>query len=606
MAIVVESLGDEKPNGGIVVESIPGQEPPRTTGESLGRGVGLGARATIKGVLGLPMFALDSGVALGNLINRGTNAVGLTNAGQMPSASELNDRLLTKIGFPEPESAGERIASDVQAAATGGGTLAKVADKLKGFGPEIQRRVLEILAKEPAMQVAAGATAGGAAGATRELGGGPIAQTAAGFAGGLAAPGAAAVAGQVARSGAGAVTQLHKPFTQAGREAVVGATLRRLANDPDAAAAAMVGGADELVPGSAPTTAQSSRDLGLLQAERALASVDPKFAARRSSNNAARNRALDDVAGSEADLTKARGDRETQGKQLYNEAFGQPLRPDAPLDPLLSLTKRPAFQDAIKRAQRLAQEAGEDKLDIMLDPKGLHYIKMALDDKIGTAAQQGIGAAERRAIVQTREDFLGWLEDASPAYAKAKSAYAEASKPVNQMEAGQEIQKATRVAGPDAVTGDPIISQAKWQNVVTSKIDELGKTLSPEHIKTLRAIGNDLDRAVASDSAGKAAGSNTFQNLSTANVIGAALGDRAASSPVAQTLTRPLQWLYKIPEQDVKDLLVQAMLDPKIARALMSKGTEANVHFVAAALRDKARAIGIGAAGGTNPSERER
>ena len=89
-------------------------------------------------------------------------------------------------------------------------------------------------------------------------------------------------------------------------------------------------------------------------------------------------------------------------------------------------------------------------------------------------------------------------------------------------------------------------------------------------------------------------------------MIGAALGESAANNPIAQTLTRPLQWLYKIPEAEVKELLVQAMLDPKLAQALMSKGTPGNVYFVAAALRDKARAIGIGAAGGTNPAERER
>lgn len=601
MAITVESLGDES-QGGITIESIPGQ---RTTGESLGRGAGLGARATIKGVMGLPMFALDAGIALGNLVNRGTNALGLTDAAQMPSASELNDRLLTKIGLPEPETAGERIASDVQAAATGGGSLAAVADKLKAFGPEVQRRVLEVLSREPGLQAAAGATAGGAAGATREAGGGPVAQMAASLAGGLAVPAAASAASQSACLVAGGATQLHKPFIQSGREAIVGATLRRLANDPDAAASAMAAGGDEIVSGSRPTTAQSARDLGLLQAERALASVDPRFAARQSANNAARNAALDSVAGTADDLKAATAARDAQGKELYGEAFGQPLRPDAPLDPLLALTKRPAFQSAIKRAQQIAAESGDEKLDILLDPKGLHYIKMALDDQLDTAAQTGIGKAQKRAISQTRSDFLQWLEDASPAYAKAKSAYAEASQPVNQMEIGQKIQKMTRLPGPD-VTGEPIISQAKWQSVVTNNIDALGKKLSPEHVKTLRAIGEDLDRGALSQSAGKAAGSNTFQNLSTANVIGAAVGDRVANSAIAQTLTRPLQWLYKLPEAEVRDLLTEAMLDPKLAQALMSRGTPANVYFVAAALKDKARAIGIGAAGGTNPAERER
>ena len=594
MAYVLESLPD-KPAQGFVLESLP---EPRTTGEKAARGAGLGARATIKGVLGIPMAMLDAGIGIGNAINRGTNALGLTDAAQFPSASELTDALMTKAGLAEPETPGERIASDVQAGATGGGAMATVAKALAGkVAPGVEKAVLEILAKLPGMQTAAGATSAGAAGVAREEGAGPVGQLAAGVAGGLAAP-AAVAGGQTLASAGRALREVHKPFTQAGRENIVGTTLRRLANDPRAAAENMATGADELVPGSLPTTAQAARDPGLLAAERAMASSNPQFAARQSANNAARNRALDSIAGTADDLKAATAAREAQGKQLYSAAFDQPLRPDAPIEPLINLSKRPAFQAAIKKAAEIAREQGDDQLDIMLDPKGLHYIKLALDDTLDTAPQSGVGKAQQRAIAQTRADFLGWLEDAHPAYAKAKSAYAQASKPVNQMETGQAVRDKTRLAGPD-VTGEPIISQAKWQNAVTQKLDELSESLTPEQVKTLQTIGADLDRGSLSMTAGRAAGSNTFQNLSTANVIGAALGGQLAESALMKTLARPLGWLYKLPEPQVQDLLTQAMLDPKLARALMAKGSPQNVDFTLAALKDKARLMGLLSAAGT-------
>lgn len=562
----------------------------RSVTEQLSRGTGLGTRATIKGLLGLPLAALEGGIQIGNLVNRGLS--GITGAAQMPGAFELTDRALDALGIAKPETPAERVASDVMAGATGSGGTAVAASKLAPAFSRSSGAVVQTLGKEPGVQALAGASAGVGGGVAREAGADPFTQLAASLLAGSITPAAYVSSVEAAKAGWRAKNQLLKPFSESGRETVVGNTLQRMSTNPKEATANMAN-APEFVPGSSPTTGQASRDLGLLQTERALASTDSRFAARKSASNAARNVALDEIAQTPEALKAAGVARQTQGNADYAAAFSTPLRSDAPLDPLLELTKRPAFQAAIKKAQTIAAESGDDKLDILLDPKGLHYVKLALDDMIDTAPQAAIGKAQQRAIAQTRTDFLTWLEDASPAYAKAKANYAEASKPINQMEIGQEIQQRTRLAGPD-VTGEPIISQAKWHNVVTNKIEELGKTLTPKQIENLQAIGNDLDRAILSDTAGKAAGSNTFQNLSAANVIGAALGGKMATNSVAQTLMRPLQWVYKYPEQQVKDLLVEAMLDPKLASVLMGKASPVSMDLLSQLLKDKARAIGFG------------
>lgn len=187
---VVESLPEAEKSeaaarpGQFVIESLPEQ---RTTAQDLGRGTGLGARATIKGALAIPHMMLDGGIAIGNAINRATNAIGLTDAAEFPSASSLTDQLLTHLGLAEPETAGERIASDVQAGLTGGGAFATGAKTAAARSPSVvERRVLETLSHHPGVQTVAGGTSAAAAGATREAGGGPLEQLMAGIAGGVA------------------------------------------------------------------------------------------------------------------------------------------------------------------------------------------------------------------------------------------------------------------------------------------------------------------------------------------------------------------------------------------------------------------------------------
>lgn len=181
----------------------------RTGVEDVVRGAGLGARATVKGLLGIPLLAMDAGVSLGNLVNRGTNALGLTDAAQMPSASELTDQFLTKLGLASPETPGERVASDVQSAATGAGAAATGAKFIaEKAAPSVEKAVLDLLSKAPGLQVASGGLASLFGSSTRENGGGEGAQLAASLAGSILpsaiqAGGAAAMRGLVRGGEAG-------------------------------------------------------------------------------------------------------------------------------------------------------------------------------------------------------------------------------------------------------------------------------------------------------------------------------------------------------------------------------------------------------------------
>lgn len=576
--------------------------PQRSAGQELARQGGLTARYAVEGLTGIANLFADPIAAAGNLAKMASNKVLGTEFEMSKHPSQAVSDALTQAGLPNPETSGERLVGDVSRGLAGAGGNVALGKAITGAGNAVVRGIGETMGANAGAQAVGGATAAGAAGAAREEGADPALQLAIGMATGFLTPTAVEAARLFLPAGWRGLKQAAKPFTAGGREEVAGATLRRLATDPDAAQAMMETGATEVVPGSLPTTAQASRDIGLLQAERTLAATDSRFAARKSSNNAARNRALEDIAETPEALVDAKTDRATTARTNYAKAETEDLGGGASVDLLLSLAERPAFKSAVQTAAKIAAESGQPVEDVMSSVKGLHYVKMALDDMLETAPQNGIGKAQQRAIAKTREDLITWLDEASPAYKTAREQYRADSVPINRMEAGQDIQARTRLAGPD-VTGEPIISQAKWQNVVTRKLDELGTVLSDDQVRTLRTIGEDLDRASLSDTAGRATGSNTFQNLSTANLLGAAFGNGLANNSTLQTLARPLRWLYQIPEEQVRDLLVQAMLDPAVARTMMSKATPANVEMLSDMLKFAAKARGVGTTAAVTATE---
>jgi hypothetical protein len=67
-----------------------------------------------------------------------------------------------------------------------------------------------------------------------------------------------------------------------------------------------------------------------------------------------------------------------------------------------------------------------------------------------------------------------------------------------------------------------------------------------------------------------------------------------ADNTTLRTMTRPLDWLYKLPDQQVQQLLVESMLDPKLASVLMSKANMMKVEPLAKSLRQKAEQLGFG------------
>ena len=85
--------------------------------------------------------------------------------------------------------------------------------------------------------------------------------------------------------------------------------------------------------------------------------------------------------------------------------------------------------------------------------------------------------------------------------------------------------------------------------------------------------------------------------MSTANVIGGIIGKQIYGDmpPAFAKLTAPMNWLYNGTDDAIRELIVDAMLDPKLASRLMSKASVVSIEPISRELKKKAVALGYGA-----------
>lgn len=177
LANYIQSLGQEASD-----TPAPAQEK-RGVLDELGRQVGLTARAGISGLASLPAMAAD---AVTGPINAGLDAVaGKGNGFRFQPASQALGNVMTAAGLPEPENATERVVQDATSAMSGTGSTVALGNALAKGGGALAKGVGDLLTSGAGLQTVSAATGAGAAGATREGGGGEGAQIAAGIAGSL-------------------------------------------------------------------------------------------------------------------------------------------------------------------------------------------------------------------------------------------------------------------------------------------------------------------------------------------------------------------------------------------------------------------------------------
>ena len=557
----------------------------KTRGE-LGRQLGLTARAGVTGVAGLPLMVGEGLNALLNMI-----------AGRevFPSPTRAAQQLMTQAGLPEAQTARERVVQDIASGMAGvGGTAAMLRPLGQAVAPLTERL---------GMQTAGAVGAAGAAGMGREEGAGPLGQLGLAALGGTIAPGTMATA---ASRGGRAAVETVRPFTEAGREVIAGNVLRQLSAQPEAAIA-RAAQYEPTIPGYRPTTAQATRDVGLVAAETPIRALDTtgKFAAQASQANQARVNILDRMARDKDTLASAITKRDEVTDPLRESAFAKATITPEELQSSVTSTVVKTIDDI------LASPAGARKpvVDAMnfskqglqrgTTPERLYAVRQDLRDAAqgllnSESAAYNLAKGQLEQVIRSIDDVL---ENSAPGYKDYLSKYAASSRGIERLEAVQDFRKRVLSTTPDiGRVGDFLISQPAFTRAIRSLEDDpkLGG-LSRTQFSVLQRVGKDLDDGVLARAA-KSPGSDTFKNMSTANVIGGIVGKQifGETSPFLNKVAAPLNWLYNGTDDAIREVLVDAMLDPKLAARLMQKATTATMEPISQELQRRAVTLGYG------------
>jgi hypothetical protein len=559
-----------------------------------GRQLGLTGRAAVTGALSIPTMGAD---ALTGLINL------LAGRQVMQPTSQALQNLMTQAGVPTPRTSQERVVQDVASAGFGVAGPASIAKNLP-------TQAQEFFTKSLGTQGAA-ATAGAlASGAARESDVGPVGQTLGALMGSISAGGAVGGAPVIART----AKEVVRPFTQAGREVITGNVLRNLAADAEQA---IQSGATYVpkIGGYTPTTAQATRDIGLINAETAIKGLDAtggRFATQALEANQAQMAILNRLAKDDDALTAAKIKREEVTAPLREQAFANSTVTPETFQSGVALTVNKTIDDILAspvgKRQTVISVLNDAKDDIARasTPAELYEIRKDLriaalglldkSDRGGPTA--GAYKAAKEPLSQVIRAVDDAIEAGATGYKDYLAKYAASSKGIERLEAAQQFKGKVLSTTPDpSRVNDYLLSQPKFLNAIRAAEKET--KLSSTQLAVLKRVAEDLDSGVLAR-ATKPMGSDTFKNMSTANVIGGMIGKQMFGDvpPALQKISAPMNWLYNGTDDAIRELLVNAMLDPKLAATLMKKASVMTVEPLNRELQRKALALGYGAAFG--------
>lgn len=375
----------------------------------------------------------------------------------------------------------------------------------------------------------------------------------------------------------GASKSLVEPLYEKGREQILGRFLRESAGkDSDKAIANMLN-AKEVVSGSQPTVGQTSGVPSLASLERStMATGTPEaintIAARKIAQDKARTAALENIA-TPTRVSKYDALRERVGNDLYEPALSQrmvfeELSPELQNE-IKGLVKSPSIKKAMNQAKANAADRGVDISNPSGSLRGLHETKMAMDDeiaKLNALDPTGSQKARLDALINAKGRLLDFIEQVSPDYKTARETFSRLSKPIEQLNAIENLSKKAISSDKDKVHINAFFNEL-------NKVKEQG-ILSKQQIARLDAIAEDLRRTKFSENAGRGVGSDTAQKLTYSNMLnqlGVPTGVRQlpAGQVVGAIASRLGQPIYGGAEQQMKNRLAELLMNPQEAARVM-------------------------------------
>jgi hypothetical protein len=367
-----------------------------------------------------------------------------------------------------------------------------------------------------------------------------------------------------------------QPTYAAGRDTIIGKTMRRAVGDDADVVAQRLAAGRGLIPGSQPTAAEVAQSGGISALQRAASAIDPQsYAAQQAANNQARVAAISNMAGARGQRDVYDALRKGVTSPLYEKAVAEPV--DKALAKSLApqidnLMARPSMKFAQKKA---AEIFGEESIAVTKDgsAKGLQLLKQALDDLIERAPENKIGKNQLKALLQTRGDLVSLLQDLSPRLRVADIFYQKLSKPINQMDVAQELlNKSGALSGE--LRGEAFANAMRYadktaQKALGYKGASFEKVMTPQQTSQINNIVEELRRVQQMQNLGRGAGSDTVQKMAMSNLMReSGLPMNLMNLPI---LGRFGNYVYQQTDDLMKQRLAQVLRDPKEAARLMQR-----------------------------------
>jgi hypothetical protein len=573
---------------------------------SLGREIGLNVRP-------LAQSALTAGGMLPMVVDPLVNLYNLATDSKVPTMTRAVDTTLTAAGFPQPRTGTERVVQDVASAGYGTAGLARGVSKFvePALQSDLAREVAKFFSTSPTAQTSAAAAASAGGGVLREGGAPPALQVGGAMMAGMVAPGGPTLS--TTQRVLAAPGGLVRPFTQEGREVIVGNVLRNLATDPDRAIANLRQ-AQTTVPGVRVTTAAGARDPGLAAAETPIRALDQSgaFPSVLTGNQQALMEAYRRISGQPGSIPRAETKRASVTAPMREAAFTGATVDPATFQSSIGLVVNKTIDDimaspkGLRKDVETAMQFARDRISRAKTPEELYEVRKDL-----AAAAQGkynqvdpslrLAKGQLAEVIKSVDDVI---EAGAPGFKQYMDKFRKSSSAIDQMRVLQDIEGRVTTGQPNLMTGEPVLAASALRRQVASRAAEMDTKLSDAAQRRLDNIIFEINRGQAATAPGvKAPGSDTFKNMSMGNLIGRVFSESLADNTTLRTMTRPLDFLYKLPDQQIQQLLVESMLDPQMAAMMMSKASIMKVEPLAKSLRKKAEQLGFGTAIGAAQSE---
>jgi hypothetical protein len=357
-------------------------------------------------------------------------------------------------------------------------------------------------------------------------------------------------------------------------------------------------GQTTIVPGSVPTAAQAAATVSGTKfaalGEEAKKVLPTEYFDRAAAQKEAQLAAIRGIGQTPEALSTAENLRRATAGDLYAQAGKKTAKTNEELNVLLA---RPSMDKVISRAANIAAERqipfqigknvpAKTTPSALVDEFGrplgevttpaevakypgtsIHSMKMAFDDLIKNPEQFGIGAAEVNAISDTRKKFMDWAEKSIPEYKEARETYAKQSKPINQMEVGQFLEKkltpalgeeTAKLRASGFATAVEEAPRTIKKSTGQDRFTELSQVLEPDQLAAVNAVRDDLARAQQAEFKASA-------GMATAPKLGALVEDVAGAVRAPNFLSKVTTVANAIMRR------VQGKLDKKLAIELATE-----------------------------------